>query len=177
MFPRLLILPLAIVFVVAARLAAQTSAPTPPPPRATSPDTVSKITATLPKFSPPPPTDAKPAAPAPDLRETDRPRNIILRLPNYVVREDKVPLFKERELLTPSGRLDLAYKRHPGLHLGSLPFLSNNGIALAMLAEEERIERQKEMMDLAGLAAIGDPAAGAAAKEEAYRLAYRPSRP
>ena len=135
-------------------------------PRETSADTTAKINSTLPKFTPPSTTDAKKSEEQPDLREIDKPRNGIIRLPKYIVQEPKIPAFKERELLTLQGKLNLAYKRHPGLRFGSLPFLSNNGIALFMLAEEEQLERKAEREELYGLYKYSDPKAGAAVKRE-----------
>jgi hypothetical protein len=123
----------------------------------------------MPKFTPPKPgepvtspvvTDAKAAEP--DPAATDRPRNTIVRLPNYVVQEEKPEAFKERNLLTGWGRLQLAYKRHPGLHIGSLPILSNDGIGLFMLEEEDRLERKAEMEEL--VTVITTPAERAKAK-------------
>ncbi|MEO6001624.1 MAG: hypothetical protein ABIZ04_16850 [Opitutus sp.] len=99
----------------------------------------------LPKFVPAetrtPVADA--SLPA-DLHEIDRPRNAIIRLPQYDVRDDKLPLFRERELLTDQGRIDLALKRHPGLKIGPLMVL-NFRRGLDMLAEEQAIERGKEL--------------------------------
>jgi hypothetical protein len=147
------------------------TAPVPPAPattrpRETSPETAAKIIFTLPKYSAPPEAEAKKTEEAPDLRETDKPRNGIVRLPKYLVQEPKVPAFKDRELLTTQGKIDLAYKRHPGLRLGSLGFLNNNGPALMMLEEERRLERKAEMEDLYGLYQYSDPKAGAAVKRE-----------
>lgn len=151
--------------------------PTAPPLLGTArvtPETAANIRANTPKFSRPQAPETAAQLP-PDLRELDKPRNRIprlpremiektvaahaplegsaevLQLPTYIVREDKVPNFKEREMLTPQGRLDLAYKRHPGLKIGSLPFFSNDGWALVMLKEEQRLERKAEMEDLFGL--------------------------
>jgi hypothetical protein len=115
---------------------------------ASSPETLARIGATLPKFSPP--KEAQPEAELPDLRETDKPRNGIIRLPQHIVRETKMPEMKDRDLLTPDAKLDLAYKRHPGLQIGS-PFLNNDKPARFMLAEEERLERIAEANDLTGL--------------------------
>ncbi len=90
----------------------------------------------------------KRAEPAPDLREIDPPRNTIIRLPSYVVQEEKPPVFKDRELPTAHGRLEMALQKYPGLRFGSFWIFRNDGVALAMLAEEERLQRMKEMGDL-----------------------------
>jgi hypothetical protein len=135
--------------------------------------TAARLNAAAPKFSPPVVTP--PGTPATAVRLEDKPKNGIVRLPNYIINEPKAPAFKERELLTGYGQLQLAYKRHPGLHFGSLPFLSNNGWALAMLEEDFTIERKKEMEELAGL--ITDPTARAHAKDETQAVFTRTSAP
>jgi hypothetical protein len=122
--------------------------------RVVSPAVAGMLAAQTPKFSPPPPISAEAARGAADRREAERPRNGIIRLPSYVVREAKPPVFKERELLTEAGRMDLGFKRHPGLHIGPFSKL-NNVWADAMLEEESGIERQKEMYELLGLAGGG----------------------
>ena len=183
----------ATLFLVAAAscaspVAAQTTAPSalppvppttslapstaPETPRAMSPAIAAHLAAQLPKFAPPKPTEAatSPAAPA-DVPETARPRNTIFRLPNYVVQEEKPPAFKERHLLTPTGRLSLGLKRYPGLRFGSLPIFSNDGWALAMLEEDHRLERKAEMEDFVTLVSL--PADRAKAKAEVQKAFLR----
>lgn len=140
---------------------------------AVSPDLSAKIGSANPKFSPPKESEIAKPEELPDMRDIDKPRNGIIRLPKVMVEEPKVPVFNQRELLTPTGKLELALKRHPGLRFGSLPFLSNNAIALFMLEEEQRLERKAEMQDLAGLYRYSDPGAGAAAKAEADKVFIR----
>jgi hypothetical protein len=175
-------------------------------PHAVSPDLAAKIHADLPKYSP-----TKSETPAmlrkelPDLREIDKPKNTIIRLPKkiveekllphvaptstadlaygetvnlppYLVQQNKVPDFKERDLLTPYGKLLTAYKRHPGLNF-TIPFLSNGGIGLAMLEEENRLERKSEMEDLAGLYRYSDPKKAAEAKRITDQSFMRTSEP
>ena len=43
-----------------------------------------------------------------DLRDIDKPRNGIIRLPNYTVQEKKPPVFRERDIYTREGLADLA---------------------------------------------------------------------
>jgi hypothetical protein len=183
----------ATLFLVAAAscaspVAAQTTAPSalppvppttslapstaPETPRAMSPAIAAHLAAQLPKFAPPKPTEAatSPAAPA-DVPETARPRNTIFRLPNYVVQEENPPAFKERHLLTPTGRLSLGLKRYPGLRFGSLPIFSNDGWALAMLEEDHRLERKAEMEDFVTLVSL--PADRAKAKAEVQKAFLR----
>jgi hypothetical protein len=185
-------LALAALLVVAASLPAHADSPAvlaAEPPAAnlpapsisahiTSPATTAKLAGSLPKFTPRP-APAENSAPLPaDLRETDRPRNTIvrlpaallpeqhapathtadphatdsppegvLRLPRYEVRDRRVPALKNRELLTPEGKIDLQFKKHPGLKIGNL-FGLNRGIAAAMAAEDDAYERRLELQDL-----------------------------
>lgn len=151
----------------------------PAAPHSISADTTAKIRADLARLTPTKPGTA--TAPGQDMREVDKPKNKIPRLsqkiieehvaprapapnasvevsgamielPPYLVREDKYPDLKERDLLTPAGKLKLAYKRHPGLNFNPLFFLaSNNGPAMQMLEEELRLERMQEMQELSGM--------------------------
>jgi hypothetical protein len=96
-----------------------------------------KLWSLLPKYNPPK------SGSTGDRRETDRPRNTIVRLPKdmlppestpapavpsenqepapeglvrlprYEVRERRLPNFKEREIFSPTARVDLYLKRHP----------------------------------------------------------------
>jgi hypothetical protein len=146
----------------------ESAAPAPSPrARAVSPELAQKLALQAPKFVPPPAPGEK-APELPDRRELDKPKNGIVRLPNYVVREPKVPDFPERELRTPAGKLATAYKRHPGLRFGSLPFLSNDGIALSMLAEEDHLERMAELKELYGLLRAGGDARAKAQGQDAF---------
>jgi len=120
----------------------------PAAPRVISSQVAALLAAATPKYTPPDPAAAKLVEP----EVTDPPRNGIIRLSPYVVRELKLPLPPERDILTAQGRLDRALARHPGLRAG--PFASLNNVwAAAMLEEELGIERQKEMLDLLGLLA------------------------
>lgn len=145
---------LSVGLVTCAGLVSQLAAqPALPRPRAVSAETAAKLSLNAPKFVPPVASEVS-TPPLPDLREADRPKNGILRLPDYIVREPKSPVFKNYELLTPAGRLDLAYKRRPGLHF-TLPFLPNHGLALFMLQEDFRLERMAEMNDALELLRFG----------------------
>lgn len=130
-------------------------------PRLLSPETASKLAPSRPFVPKPPTEETAPTVAAADLRETDKPRNGIVRLPPHLVQGLKMPILKERDILTPYGKLQEAYKRYPGLRFGSLPFFSNNGVARAMLEDDFRLERIAEMNDLMGLMSFTD---GAGAK-------------
>jgi hypothetical protein len=74
------------------------------------------LTNAMPKYNPPSKTDpAKSGDEEADARDTDKPKNAIIRLPQYVVREPKSPVFTEREDMTQKGLDDLAMKRYLGL--------------------------------------------------------------
>jgi len=164
--------PLALLLMPAIAAMAQTdSSPPPAPPSALSaptasvehPRAVSSATAALlnaarPKISPLPPAEKKSAEELPDLRETDRPRNDIIRLPKYLVQEPRPPVFRERDFLDEAGRIALGMKRYPGL--GMFPLSSLNGAtALQMLQEDARLEDMAAFKDLIRTAGVSDPAA------------------
>lgn len=160
-------------------LLAQTTPPDPAAPdreiipeartRRVSATTAARVLATAPKFIPP----AAPAADSPAaVLPSDQPKNGIIRLPDYIVKEPKAPAFKARELLTGYGRLQLGYKLNPGLRLGPLPLL-NDDVALTMLEENVRLERKAEMEDLTSL--ITSPTERAKAKSGTQGVFLRPS--
>lgn len=68
----------------------------------------------------------------------------VVRLERYVVRELRLPQFKDRELLTPKGKAALARHRYPGA----------GSAALAMLEEDFANERRQEAAELTGLAEL-----------------------
>jgi hypothetical protein len=119
--------------------------------RPLSPAVAALLTISAPRYSPPPAAPSPSPDVAPDARDTDKPRNGIIRLPSYLVQEEKLPVLKQRDILTPHGRLELALKRHPGLRFGSFGPLNNNVWANALLEEEFGIERSAEMASLLGL--------------------------
>jgi hypothetical protein len=129
-------------------LAAKPSPPPVPTPLVDPNDTgrtvSSKIAADLasgmPKFGAPTPTPT----PVIDTSDLDRPRNSIPRLPKYVVRESRPPVFRNRDLFTSQGLIDLSFKNHPGLIFGNLLGL-NGPLAYQMYLDEQR---QSDMQDL-----------------------------
>ncbi len=132
------------------------AAPVPPRPaarRLMSDEISARLAAVAPKFQPPTPKPAPAASESNPPEPEDRPKNTIIRLPRYIVEGERPPTFKQRELLTPKAKLELAYKQHPGLRVGSLPFFSNDGIAREMIAEDEALERRRELAELTSLLA------------------------
>jgi hypothetical protein len=119
------------------------------------------IATSLPKFKQEP--AATPLSEQPDMRDLDKPRNKIPRLPagmmsTYIVHADRVPVFRERDLYTKKGLIDLAMKNHPGLRLGNF-FGLNSGAAYEAFLEDERIEKIHDLDDMALAFAVGnDPA-------------------
>jgi hypothetical protein len=76
---------------------------------------------------------------------------------------------KSRDLLTPPAKVALGFKRYPGLHIGSLPFLSNAGWAREMIEEDLALERKREMSDLVSLLPTG-PAQDKQVKEAVQQM-------
>lgn len=125
--------------------------------RGVSPETAARLAALAPKFTPAPP--APPANENPVIKETeDKPKNGIVRLPAYMVREPKMPALSEAQVLTPRGRAELAYKAFPGLRFGNIWIFRNDAIANAMLEEELMTERSREIADLMSLLPANQPA-------------------
>jgi hypothetical protein len=124
----------------------------------------SKVAAALslgmPKYSPPTPTPTPVAEPQ-DLRDIDKPKNEIHRLPKYVVREARPPIFRERDLFTKEGMLDLTMKRHAGLQFGNILDLNANpkpgSPAYQMMVDDQRAENMDDMKDTAHALSQGDP--------------------
>jgi hypothetical protein len=116
--------------------------------------TTARLTESLPKFTPSkiePTTPDRPGSARQAEPQTasavENPVNSIIRLPQFDVREDKLPKFNDRELRAPEGRAEVALKRHPGLRFGPLAFL-NVRRGLQMLDEEDELARRREMADL-----------------------------
>lgn len=176
--------PLALLIVSAAVAMAQpmlppakeapAAAPAPAKPRAISPAVAELLKASLPKIAPVKPAAKKPESAAPELRETDQPQNEIVRLPNFVVRESKPPVFREQDIYTRQAlarRLAqryysegyLAFSKLVGYTPLSYVLPSAEASAMAQFRDEERLRQKHEFEDLTNM--ITDPAAGAKAKE------------
>lgn len=156
--------------------------------RAVSPEVAASISAAMPKYNPPKPVEKKPEAETPDLRETDKPKNEIVRLPDYVVRDRLNPILRERDVYTKEGLADLATRRHftdagKALNRFTVPLfspISTSGSgsattdrALLMYTEEERLKNMADLSDAAGLVSARDKAAGAYVKREALKTYNR----
>jgi hypothetical protein len=127
----------------------------PPRKRAISADVAAALSASMPKYNPPKPVEKKPGDDV-DMRDVDKPRNKIIRLPQYVVKEKKPPVFTEREISTDKGLSDIALRRYfseTGLALNrfTIPLfgISKEAYAKMLYAEDERLKNISDLNDSA----------------------------
>src|SRR6185312_2365529 len=85
------------------------------PPRIQSNEISGALVNSLPKYAPPAPAAAKPAEAEP------QPRNGIIRLKKVVVREEKPPVFTEKQLYSPKSLGDIEIQRYTGLDPAKMP--------------------------------------------------------
>jgi len=151
--------------------------------RAISSEVAAALAAVSPKYTPPapkpPPT---PEEEQPDMRDVDKPKNTIVRLPKYIVREPKPVIFTERAISTPKGLTDIAMKRYITetdrvLNRFRIPILTmtNEERALAMYAEDERLKNMTDLKETATAASMSDAAAGTYIRKEAQKTFLRSS--
>lgn len=110
-----------------------------------------------------------------DLREVDKPRNAIIRLPKYIVEGERPPVFAEKEINTKKGLAELAMKRylstvHQGLNRYHLPAIlggvSNEDLAMQMYHDQERLDAMRDYNEQFSLyRAAGDKDADKLQKE------------
>ncbi len=156
---------------------------TPKRTRAISPEAAAALAAFAPKYEPPvPKPEPKPEAEPVDLREVDKPKNTIVRLPKYIVQEAKPPVFRERDINTEKGLTDIALRRYisdmdRALNRWTLPLFgtSKESRAMAMYAEDERLRNMSDLNDAAVTTAKFDPAAGDYIRKESQRTYLRTS--
>ncbi|PTY08117.1 hypothetical protein DB347_00580 [Opitutaceae bacterium EW11] len=86
-----------------------------------------------------------------DLRDVDKPRNAIVRLPKFVVQGERPPVFAEKDINTKKGLADLAVKRYlssvgQALNKYHLPLIgmSQEQLALMMYEEDQRLKDMKD---------------------------------
>lgn len=116
-----------------------------------------------------------------DLRDVDKPRNTIIRLPKYIVEGERPPVFAEKEINTKKGLAELAMKRylstvHQGLNRYHLPAIlggiSNEDLAMQMYHDQERLDAMRDYSEKVSLfRAAGDKEADKLQKEadDTYR--------
>jgi len=103
------------------------------------------------KYNPPP--APKPEEEQVDMREVDKPRNQIIRLPKYVVEAQRPPVFNDRNLYSKEMLRRLAYQRYTSAFsrnfLNRYHVLGNGDVAYAMMQYEadERKQNMAEMED------------------------------
>ena len=149
--------------------------------RAISSDVAASLAAAMPKYNPPKPAPPpKPVEEQPDMREIDKPKNGIIRLPDYVVREAKPPVFRERDINTQAGMAAIAMKKYGteasrALNRFTIPLFgqTQEERALAQYAEDERLKTIGELNDAAGMVSARDKAAGAYIKRDVQATTMR----
>ena len=117
------------------------------------------LAANMPKYAPELAPVPKAGTGSQDLRDVDRPKNQIPRLPlevmsRYVVHEARMPQFKEHDLYTKEGLIALSLERHPGLHFGNI-FNLNSAAAFAAIQNEESAADRQDLVDTAYAMAVG----------------------
>jgi hypothetical protein len=138
-----------------------TAAATDPAARPPSPGIEADLHSQMPAYSPP----QAQAAAAADPRAADKPLNQIPRIPaevmaRYVVHERRVPVFRERDLYTKAGLVEISLKEHPGLRVGNI-FNLNAPAAYSMYLDEQERSEKAEMEDTAYAMAVGGDVAEA----------------
>jgi len=130
----------------------------------------------MPKYNPPPKAiEPKPEDESADLRETDKPKNKIIRLQKFIVKEPKPPVFRDRDLESKSGLTDRGLKNNPGLGIGNFGGL-NRPTALLMYEEQERLRNMAELnKDAKDAKNSGNSTASDYILRENNRANYRPS--
>ncbi|MBI5767635.1 MAG: hypothetical protein HZA93_07555 [Verrucomicrobia bacterium] len=149
--------------------------------RAISAEAAAALAAAAPKYAPPPPPPPKKVEEElPDLRETDKPKNNIIRLPKYVVQDRKPPVFTERDLHTEKGLAAIAMNRYlsetdRALNRFRIPFISMSSEqrALMMYAEDERLRKMDDFADRANMVQKSDAASGLYIKREVDKTFLR----
>lgn len=172
----------------AAPVAANRRNDAPPRPRAISSELAAQLSASMPKYQPPPPTPPpKAEEDLPDLREIDKPKNTIVRLPKVVVQGQRPPVFTERNINTKQGLAQIAMRRYLSetdrvLNSFTIPLFSplstaggtsNENRALGMYAEDERLKNMADIADNTNMVMKSGPAAGAQVKSAAQNTFMR----
>lgn len=163
------------------------------PPRRTrviSSEVASQLAAMTPKYTPPAPKPApKTEQEMIDLRDIDKPRNDIIRLPEVYVREARTPVLNERAVHTEEGLREIAFRRYisefdRAMNRFHLPILSGYSLlggnpterrAMTMYEEDERLRHMAELDDAARMVKTSDAAAGEYVRREAQKTYLRSS--
>lgn len=187
----LLVLACGATFSIAAESSATPPpAVTSPPPAETSPpakkrvisdDLAASLASSMPKYDPPKPVEKKVVAEEDaedvDLREVDKPKNGIIRLPKVVVQGQRPGIFRETDFLTRQGLSHFALQKYRGLSM--VPFASLNAkVALKMYQEDERLRNMADLNETANDAArAGDTAGSEYIRKQTSETFMRQSEP
>lgn len=154
----------------------------PKPRRRTVSTDVSKSVTSGFKYDPPPPPT--PEEDLVDMREIDKPRNQIIRLPKHVVQTKKPPVFNDRNLYSKEMLRRLAYQKYISsfnrnvLNKYRLPLIGGGVDAYAMMMYEAE-ERERAMAEtedrIVMLRASGDDAEASRTKNDAQDTFMRRS--
>lgn len=139
--------------ILAPRPAASPSSPTPSPgtiDRPVSSGIAAEIASKMPAYTPAV-SAAKSGGPEVDLRDLEKPKNQIPRLPvqmmqRYVVHAARVPEFRPRDLYTKAGLIDMSFKEHPGLRIGNF-FNLNAPAAYERIINEQLFAARQDLVD------------------------------
>ncbi len=150
--------------------------------RVISPEVAAQLAAAVPKYAPPPPPKPEQAPDdETDLREVDKPKNGIVRLPKYVVRQPRPAVLSERAVNTEKGLADLAMKRYitegyRALNSFTLPLFGSSAsqYALGRYEEDERLKNMSDLNDSARMVSATDKASGVYVKKEVDQTFIRP---
>lgn len=132
------------------------------------------------KYNPPPPP--KPAEEDVDLRDIDKPRNGIIRLPKYVVEGQRPPVFNNRNLYSKEMLRRLAYQKYISSFsrnvLNRYHIFGQGDVDYAMMQYEadERKRNMDEMADKVSMYRVsGDNAEAEKLKDDSQRTFMRRS--
>jgi len=110
-----------------------------------------------------PQPDPEPA-PASDYVPPDDLSDEVVSMPRVVVRAERPPVFRERDLYSEDELANIALRRYAGLNVTPFDFLNrlNAPIALQMYREDERLRVMKDLTDTAdAFERAGDAETGA----------------
>lgn len=144
--------------------------------------TTNAVSSGIPFNAPQPPKKEPEPAPVIDLNDADRPANEIIRLPAYIVREPRPPVFRERDIYTKKGLGELAVNRYfsetaKALNKYTLPFvgMGSESYAMMMLEEDERLKNMEDAKQKITLLRETDPVAAEQLKREVDQTFIRRS--
>ena len=166
--------------IILAQKPAEPPAPLPKPgtaPHADSPAIDAALSSGMPGYNPGFPAAKLNTAPQ-DVREIEKPRNQIPRLPlelmsRYVVRGARLPVFRNVDLYTKAGLIDLSFKAHPGLRVGNFFNLNSTTAYMAALNDQRMSDRQDLVDTALAMAAGGDTAEAEALQDSIIDDSFR----